>query len=297
LIGPAIADAALRGLCVVGSRFGGIRPRRVYHWLAGAAYGATPPDPAAFRWRRDRWGFRFELHPYYFIDRSILAFGGYDVPLLRFLHDRVGPGDVCLDVGANLGQVTVHLAALVGPRGRVLAFEPLPHVRDRLDRHVAANDVADRVELHAVALSDATGTASFHFAERAVHNQGMGSLVMDDHPGLGLRCEVRTARLDDFVSERGIDRIDWIKIDVQGAEPRLLAGAWSTLERLAPQLLVEVDPVDLRAGGATSRTLLGALADRGYRLFAVRPTGLGPEIDARTVPEDFAADNVYCTRR
>jgi FkbM family methyltransferase len=269
----------------------------VYHWLAGAAYGGAPPAASAFRWGRDRWGFRFELHPYYFIDRSILAFGGYDVPLLRFLHERIRPGEVCLDVGATLGQVTVHLATLVGPHGRVLAFEPLPHVRERLSRHVAANGVADRVELHAVALADATGTATFHFAEPAVTNQGMGSLVMDDHPGLGLRCEVRTARLDDFVAQRGIERIDWIKIDVQGAEPRLLDGARATLDRLSPELLVEVDPVDLRAGGATSRSLLGTLGDRGYRMFAVRPGGLGPEIDPRTVPETFAADNVYCTRR
>ncbi len=269
----------------------------MYHWLAREAYGTTPPSAAAFRWRRDRWGFRFELHPYYWIDRSILAFGGYDLPLLRFLHERLRPGAVCLDVGANLGQVSVHMAALVGPEGRVLSFEPLPHVRERLLRHVAANGVAAWVEVHPLALSNTSGTATFHFAEPAVTNQGMGSLVMGGHPSLALRCEVRTVRLDDFLAERRIEHVDWIKMDVQGAEPLLLDGARATLTRCSPELLVEVDPVDLRAGGSTSRALLVALGELGYRAFAVGPSGLGPEIDPRTAPEDFAAENVYCTRR
>lgn len=297
MIPPAIAEIAFRGLCLVGARFGGVRPRRLYHWLAGQAYGDAPPSARSFRWHRDRWGFRFELHPYYWIDRSILAFGGYDLPLLRFLHERLRPGAVCFDVGANLGQVTVHMAALVGPRGRVLSFEPLPHVRERLARHVAANGLDARVEMHPVALSNATGAATFHFAEAAIPNQGMGSLVMDDHPSLCKRCEVRTMRLDDFVEERQVERIDWIKLDVQGAEPLVLEGARATLERFSPELLVEVDPVDLRSGGFTSRSLLRSLGDLGYRAFPLRHGSPGPAIDPRTVPEDWAADNVYCTRR
>jgi len=296
LIPASIAATVFRSLCLVGGRFGGVRPRRVYHWLARAAYG-RPPSDEAFRWHRDRWGFRFRLHPYYFIDRSILAFGGYDLSLLRFLHERLRAGEVCLDVGANLGQISVHMGALVRPGGRVLSFEPLPHVRERLARHVAENGLGDVVQVHPVALSNRTGTATFHFAESGVDNQGMGSLVMDEHPSLRLRCEVRTMRLDDFVAERGIERIDWIKIDIQGAEPLFLEGARATLERFAPELLVEVDAEDLRAGGSTSRDLLAALDRLGYRVFALRAGRPGRAIDPRSVAEDFAADNVYCTRR
>jgi len=296
LIPAPIAALALRGLCLVGAPLGGVRPRRMYHWLAHAAYD-RPPGAEAFRWHRDRWGFRFQLHPYYFIDRSILAFGGYDLPLLRFLHGRLRPGQVCLDVGANLGQVSVHMGALVRPGGRVLSFEPLPHVRERLVRHVAENGLAQVVEVHPLALADRTGTATFHFAERAVDNQGMGSLVMDEHPSLALRCEVRTMRLDDFVAERRIERIDWIKIDIQGAEPLFLEGARATLERDAPDLLVEVDADDLRAAGSTSRELLAQLDRLGYRAFELRRGRAGPAIDPRSVAPDFAADNVYCTRR
>ncbi len=296
MIAASFAALAFRSLCVVGTRFGGVRPRRVYHALARAAWD-RPPAPDAFRWATDRWGFRFRLHPYYFIDRSILAFGGYDLSLLRFVRTHVRPGDVCLDVGANLGQVTVHLGAAVGPTGRVLSFEPLPHVRERLLGHVAANDLRDVVEVLPIALCDRTGTATFHFAERGVDNQGMGSLVMDRHPSLALACEVETSRLDDFVAQRKIERIDWIKVDIQGAEPLFLDGARETLRRLAPDLLVEVDPVDLRAGGSNSRELLRALDGLGYRAFELADGALGPPIDPRTVSEEFAADNVYCTCR
>ena len=296
MIAASVAAFAFRSLCVVGTPFGGVRPRRMYHALARAAW-VRPPAADAFRWATDRWGFRFHLHPYYLIDRNILAFGAYDADLLRFVRAHVRPGDVCLDVGANLGQVTMHLGALAGPEGRVLAFEPLPHVRERLLAHVAANDLRSTVEVHPIALCDRTGTATFHFAEQAVDNQGMGSLVMDRHPSLALTCDVRTSRLDDFVAERGIERIDWIKIDIQGAEPLFLDGARDTLRRFELELLVEVDPVDLRAGGSTSRGLLRTLDGLGYRAFEIADGAPGSPIDPRTVSEEFAADNVYCTCR
>jgi FkbM family methyltransferase len=295
LIAASVAALAFRSLCLVGARFGGVRPRRVYHALARAAW-SRPPAPDEFRWARDRWGFRFRLHPYYLIDRSILAFGGYDLSLLRFVRSRVRPGDVCLDVGANLGQVTVHLGSLVGSAGRVLSFEPLPHVRERLTSHVAANGLGSVVEVLALALCDRSGTATFHFAERGAANQGMGSLVME-HESLALACEVETKRLDDFVAERRLSRIDWIKVDIQGAEPLFLEGARETLLRHRPDLLVEVDPVDLRAGGSSSRELLVALDRLGYRAHALTDGVPGPPIDPRVVDADFAGENVYCTCR
>ena len=147
-------QVAFRLLAWLGAPLGGIRPRRIYHWLAERAYAEPPSDAGEFRWHRDRWGHRFLLHPYYHLDRQIIAFGSYEPDALRLMHSRLEPGMVCLDVGANLGEITVNMAACVQPGGQVHAFEPVPEVAGRLRQHVAANGLDDVVQIHPVALSN-----------------------------------------------------------------------------------------------------------------------------------------------
>ena len=295
-MGP-LHRAAFRVLCTLGAPVGGVRPRRLYHWLAQRGYGGTPVRASDFRWHRDRWGHRFLLHPFYFIDRQIIAFGSNHLDLLRFLRTLLRPGMICLDVGANLGQFTVHMASLVGPAGRVLAFEPLPHVAERLRGHVAANGVGDVVEIHGVALSNANGSCVFHHGDAQIENQGLASLLDQRHPDLSQQTEVETVRLDDFVERHGIARIDCMKIDIQGAEPLLLEGAARTLTRMGPDLFVEVSPLDLRPLGLTPSDLLGRLEQLGYRMFEIAGGRLGLALRASDVSPDYYATNVYCTKR
>ncbi len=103
-------------------------------------------------------------------------------------------------------------------------------------------------------------------------------------------------RLDDFVASRGLERVDLIKIDVQGAEPLLLQGAMRTLAEFGPDLLVEVSPIDLQAFGSGPRELLEPLVACGYRLFDLDSTRLVPRSLENIGPE-FASDNLYCTMR
>jgi FkbM family methyltransferase len=286
---------AFHALCRIGRPIGGMRPRRVYHWLAQRAYDRAP-RPEEFHWCRDRWGHRFLVHPYYHIDRHILFAGAFEADLLRFLERRVRPGMVCFDVGANLGQVTIHLGGLVGAGGRVHAFEPMPPVLERLRGHVEANDMAGRVRLHEVALSDTNGTARFHGSDAAGENQGQGSLVSDLAVS-AREIEVRTQRLDDFVAEHGIERLDLMKIDIQGAEPLLLAGAERTLAELRPDIVMEVSPEDLGFLGRTSRDLLRMLEARDYVARELLDARVGRTLRATEVAEDYSAANVLCTHR
>jgi len=282
-------------LCAVGRPIGGVRPRRMYHWLARRAFPAAP-EPARFRWHRDRWGHRFRVHPYYLIDRNIVAFGGHEPELLAFLAGAVRPGSVCVDAGANLGAVSLMLARCAGPTGRVHAFEPVPAVRARLAEHVGANGFADVVRIHDEALADETGTATFHVAAEAETNQGLGSLLHESRPGAMTALEVRTIRLDEFVEREGIERLDWIKMDVQGAEPLLLEGARRSLERFRPSLVLEVAPRDLSAIGWTSRALLAELERAGYRLYELDRSRHGRPIAADRVAADYRADAVLAVR-
>jgi FkbM family methyltransferase len=293
---PRLYRAIFRALCRVGYPIGGIRPRRIYHWLARRAYPGPPRGPEEFRWHSDRWGLRFLLHPYYLIDRDIIAFGNCEGQLLRFLHARIEPGMVCMDVGANLGEVTVHMAGIVGRGGRVHAFEPVPAVRERLAAHVHRNGMDEVVEIHPTALSSKSGTILLRCAGPAVSNQGMGSIAGQEREGDWRDIEVVTLRLDDFVERRGLERLDWMKVDVQGAEPLLLEGAVQTLGRLAPRIVIEVSPPDLAPLGQTSRDLLALLERLGYRSFEIRGLALGRPLHSSGIPPDYMASNIYCEK-
>ena len=149
-----------------GRPWGGIRPRRVTHWLARKAYGQSRPHRAEYRWYRDRYGAEFLLHPHFHLDYSIIAFGTFDSRLGQFIERQVGPGMTCLDVGANLGVFSLQLARKVGPAGVVHCFEPLPGIFQRLREHVEHNGFRQTVRAHQLALADRdTYYADPHFAD------------------------------------------------------------------------------------------------------------------------------------
>ena len=286
----SLLRSVFRLMCVVGRPIGGIRPRRLYCWVARYAF----PAPV-HHWHRNQWGSELWLSPYYYLDRNIIALGSYDRTLHDFIERRVRPGSVCMDVGANLGEVTLHLATRVGRAGRVYAFEPVAAVHERLNGNVERNGAGDVVETFRVALSDRTGTGTIRHAGPLADNQGVGSLVTA-HAGLTGSQEVPLLTLDEFVERHDIRRLDFMKIDIQGAEPLLLEGGRRTFATLAPDLLIEVAPQELRNAGRDSRDLCVMLEDLGYRLHRLNGRGIGSPIDARTVPPDFEANNVFCTK-
>ncbi len=252
-----------------GRRIGGLRPRRIVHWLARKAYGDARPGPKDFRPFRDCNGNQLLLHPHYFIDYQVIAFGIYDAGLHRFLKRVVKPAMTCLDVGANIGCVTTQLSKLVGPSGRVFAFEPVPHLFERLKENIALNGFGRTVSLHQLALSRETGHATIKVARQDCDNQGMASLRNTDHPQLTSALQIQTTTLDDFVRDTNIDRIDLIKLDVQGAEAWVIEGGANTLRRLHPHLLLEVSPYDLRSFGKTSTDLLQMVEVLGYESYCL----------------------------
>lgn len=278
-----------------GRRVGGIRPRRIVHWLARKAYGDVKPGPRGFRPFRDRDGNRLLLHPHYFIDYQVIAFGVYDTKLNRFLKRAVMPSMTCLDVGANIGCVTIHLSKLVGPLGRVFAFEPVPHLFERLRENIALNDFGRIAFPHQMALSKEAGHATIKAAQENCDNQGMASLRNTDHPRLTNAIQIQTTTLDAFVRDNNIEHIDLIKMDVQGAEAWVVEGGTNTLRRLKPELLLEVSPYDLRSFGKTSADLLQLVESLGYECFQLRVCGrVGDLVRAANTGSDFAADDLYC---
>ena len=223
----AIARLLYHTAVALGRPFGGLRPRRIYDILARRAF----PTPQ-LQWSRNKWGHDLLLSPYYHIDRNILILGTYDADLHNALERLLQPGMTALDVGANLGEIALHMAARVGPTGQVHAFEPVPAVFTRLQQHITRNGLENILHPHPIALSDQTGQTEIAFADPSADNQGLASITNLTEKAGPLRTTIPTMTLDDFVAQHQIQRIDLIKIDIQGAEPRFLTGAEKTLKRL-----------------------------------------------------------------
>ena len=144
------------------------------------------------------------------------------------------PGDCVLDIGANVGDWTLPMAQRVGPLGRVIAFEPVPYLAETIVKTARVNRHS-WVEVQQLALSAADGTTEFS-VERA--NSGGSRLGRLD--GDFSHITVRTARLDTLLASRPeIERIDFVKIDVEGFEEAVLQGARASLARFRPGLLFE----------------------------------------------------------
>ena len=203
----------------------------------------------------------------------------------------LGDGDVFVDIGANSGYFTVLAALRVGARGRVFAFEPNPAVRRQLERHVELNAIADRVTVSDLALSDEDRDDVRLFVSCWPENDGIASLTpaAETLARGGLRADasipVRVRRFDSWAQSVQLPRIDLMKIDVEGAEAKVLAGMSSTLARLRPARIICETPLESDA--------VRMLRDRGYRASiarrdprrhsepAVRVTGTGRATIAR----------------
>ena len=175
----------------------------------------------------------------------------------------LGEGDVFVDIGANSGYFAVLAALRVGARGRVFAFEPNPAVRLRLERHVQLNAIADRVTISELAISDEDRDDVRLFVSCWPENDGIASLTPASETLAlgGLRADtsitVRVRRFDSWAQSVQLSRIDLMKIDVEGAESRVLAGMASTLTRLRPARVMCETPLESEAARM--------LGDCGYR--------------------------------
>ena len=160
-------------------------------------------------------------------------------PVLRALRPHVGDDGWCFDVGANIGLYSLGLAALA-PRGRVFAFEPSPGSAEFLRANLRRNQ-AENVEVFATALADREGTVSFHdvpFFTAGSFTAEEGTWLGSDAVGSTL-VQVPCTTLDAFVEDHAVERVDLLKIDVEGAELAVLEGGVKTLAAHRPTVVME----------------------------------------------------------
>lgn len=182
------------------------------------------------------------------------------------LKDFVAPGSTVVDVGANIGFFTLKFADWVGERGQVIAIEPDPENFETLAAKVGAAGVERRVRLHCAA---ATARAGYVNLRRNELHPGDHRITADAG---GIMVSAVT--VDDLVGAAGAEQVSLVKVDVQGAEMLVLAGAERTLAEMRPVLFVEVDDRALRALGSSACALVNHVEGAGYEMHEL--AGEGP---------------------
>ena len=247
---------------------------------SGIAIAMRPPfDRLAARldaWNADACGASLNSEP-------VGAEAGAETLMRRLLK----PGMTAVDIGAHAGRYTRAMSLLVGPEGRVLALEPSPTTARRLRDQIRVRGLAN-VTVEAVAASDAGGTATLReYGEIRSSWSTLGTPNLERKAGdpasaipVESTTEVRTVRLDDLCAAHGIDRIDYLKIDAEGAEPAVVRGLSKLLDRSRVSFIqVEVSARPIAGMGETARSVFDELTARGYRVHTITPAGgLGDEV-------------------
>lgn len=201
-----------------------------------------------------------------FLVERIAWTGSYEAELQHHIRRTIAPGAIVLDVGANIGAVTLGLARQVGDTGHVHAFEPAPPNRRRLEANLALNPaLAKRITLHPLGLGDRAATLHWH---EEPGNPGNGWLRASGAGGI----PVAVRALDEVTHELGLPRLDFIKIDVEGMEDAVLRGAAGTLRRWKPALYFET-LARFRDEGEGHDSIPGQLRPLGYTFHRLRTDG------------------------
>ncbi|EGJ76116.1 putative methyltransferase FkbM [Streptomyces sp. Tu6071] len=211
---------------------------------------------------RTRAGCRFAVDTRDLIQRYIYMFGMWEPNLTKWLSSRLKPGDVFVDVGANIGYFSALGARLVGPGGAVVSVEASPPFADLLRANLRLNR-ADNVRVVEQAVSDREETLTLVLASSA--NMGANSIVPYDGP-IEARHEVPASPLASLLTEDEVRRARVIKVDVEGAEGKAVRGLAPFLGKLRPdaEVTVEVTPSRMAELGDSAAELLGTMAAAGF---------------------------------
>lgn len=196
--------------------------------------------------------------------------GGIHQPfLMSLLPKLVKPGDIVIDIGAHIGYFTVQFSELTGPTGMVIAFEPTPTtfrtLRENLDKNKCANVIARKA-----GISNKNTVEKLYLCEKNI-----GDNRLFDQNGRRW-IPVDTYRLDDVLFH--LDKIDLLKLDIQGWEGWALQGAKNSVLPMTKRIILEFWPTGLEKSGFGAQRTLNLLLDAGFGFFDIR------EAEEKVVP-------------
>ena len=210
------------------------------------------------------------LVPYFDQRRKFFDYWGHDLPDLRFLWRTLEPGMTFMDIGAHHGIYTMVAAKRLAGDGAVVSFEPSEREGRRLRLHLRMNRM-NWVRAEALAIGAVTSRQEFF---QVVHgDSSRGGLKPPASSDRVQATSVESIRLDDYVSRAALKRLDIVKLDVEGAELDVLAGAPNVLEKFRPLFICEVLDVATHAWKYEAREIVLKFQSYGFNWFEFRPDG------------------------
>jgi len=221
-----------------------------------------------------------------YIEWTILSTGTYEDEINKLIKISLNPGDVALDIGANIGLQSIRMSRSVGDQGKVYAFEPLTHLQEKFCNNAKLNK-ANNIKLFPFALSNAESEADFTI-NKTNWNQGTFS-IGTTHSGSEIQHVF--IKVADVIPEIvSLTRLDLIKIDVEGFEYQVLLGLKQALEKHRPRIIFEYDYNYWQSNGQQIADCFVFLTDIGYIVYQVTPAGC----ELIRTPGAAVGGNLFC---
>jgi len=205
----------------------------------------------------ERHGLNYELDLGQLIDARIYYEGEFEPDTAALFRRLVKPGMVAFDIGANVGAHALPLARLVGSSGHVYMFEPTDWALKKLKKNLSLNPELSHVTIERTALSDQNVSGQQYSIRSQWYSDGV--------EGKEEEGEIDYITLDSYCTAHDIKQVDFIKLDVDGFETKILKGGVNMLASKQPSLLIEMSDYWQRQAGDSAVAMINALNGAGYR--------------------------------
>ncbi|MDV3349876.1 FkbM family methyltransferase [Leptothoe sp. LEGE 181152] len=203
------------------------------------------------------------------VQRQIYFHGVYE-PIESYLFTRLlEPGMTVIDAGANIGQYSLLASGIVGKMGKVHSFEPIDQTFSILENNILKNNISN-VILHQCGLWDSDSSVSLGLSPEMSDNIGSYSIGVYDGC---LKSDVRVVALDEYRQEASISSVDFIKMDIEGAEYNALLGMQKTVEENQPIFLIEINLKALNRLKTSPRKILDYFLEQNYKGYFIDLSG------------------------
>jgi FkbM family methyltransferase len=203
-------------------------------------------------------GITYELCLDEVIDSSIYYEGCFEKDTTEAINKVCKEGFYVLDIGANVGCHTLRFAKIVGPKGKVIAFEPMPWARNKLKRNLELNNFSN-VEVEKIGLSNTISIKKASFRNSWSLSSKKNTNNID--------VEIQFTTVDLYIKQKSITKIDLIKLDIDGYEFKVLQGALKSLKLMKPIIIIELGVYTLKNVGDNIDDLVQFVSSLGYGFY------------------------------